>query len=103
MQLVCYFVLNQETAASNGVTAMPTFIFFRNKAKIDTMRGADPGVLEEKIKKWYGSGDDADDDTLVKGHVSCFFMKDASFQTIRSFQKTVLLALIFFFDWPSQL
>lgn len=59
----------QETAMSNGVTAMPTFIFFRNKVKIDTLRGADAGSLEEKIKKWYGSGEDADDDSVVKGQM----------------------------------
>jgi len=67
----------QETAASNGVTAMPTFIFFRNKTKIDTLRGADPGSLEERIKKWYGSGEETDDDSLVKGHVSSFKNKVA--------------------------
>lgn len=59
----------QETAASNGVTAMPTFLFFRNKTKIDTLRGADPATLEERVKRWYGSGEDADDDNLVKGHM----------------------------------
>jgi len=70
----------QETAASNGVTAMPTFLFFRNKTKIDTMRGADNGTLEEKIKKWYGSGDDGDDESLVKGHMdlSSFIDKSGS-------------------------
>ena len=62
----------QETAASNGVTAMPTFIFFRNKIKIDSQRGADPNALEEKIKKWYGSGDDTSSDLGVKGHVSVY-------------------------------
>ena len=62
----------QETAASNGVTAMPTFIFFRNKIKIDSQRGADTNALEEKIKKWYGSGDDTSSDLGVKGHVSLY-------------------------------
>ena len=49
---------------------MPTFIFFRNKIKIDSQRGADPNALEEKIKKWYGSGDDTSSELGVKGHVS---------------------------------
>lgn len=49
---------------------MPTFIFFRNKTKIDSLRGADPNALEEKIKKWYGSGDETAEDLGVKGHVS---------------------------------
>jgi len=60
----------QETAAANGVTAMPTFLFFRNKTKIDLLRGADAGSLEEKIRKWYGSGEDNGDETAVKGQVS---------------------------------
>merc|ERR1711936_887479 len=36
----------QETAAANGVSAMPTFIFFRNKTKIDKIQGADNKALE---------------------------------------------------------
>ena len=64
----------QETAAANGVTAMPTFMFFRNKTKIDTLRGADAGALEEKIRKWYGSDDDKEDETVVKGQVSITFI-----------------------------
>lgn len=59
----------QDTAASNGVTAMPTFLFFRNKAKVDCLRGADPGALEEKIKKWYGSGEEDEEEVCVKGHM----------------------------------
>jgi len=39
----------QETAAANGVSAMPTFIFFRNKTKIDKIQGADNKALEEKV------------------------------------------------------
>lgn len=60
----------QETAASNGVTAMPTFLFFKNKIKIDMQRGADPNALEEKIKKNYGGDEDGDDsEVAVKGHM----------------------------------
>ena len=62
----------QETASSQDVTAMPTFLFFRNKVKIDKQRGADPNMLEEKIKKWYGDGEGGDEDVAVKGHVSAF-------------------------------
>ena len=39
----------QETAASRGITAMPTFQFFKNQQKIDEQRGADPNKLEEKV------------------------------------------------------
>ena len=42
----------QETAASNGVSAMPTFIFFRNKTKIDKIQGADNKSLEDKAIYW---------------------------------------------------
>ena len=44
----------QETAAAYGVNAMPTFMMFRNKVKIDKMQGADNKALEDMIKKHYG-------------------------------------------------
>ncbi|ELT98129.1 hypothetical protein CAPTEDRAFT_160246 [Capitella teleta] len=59
----------RETAASNGVSAMPTFVFLKNATKLESMKGADPNVLEEKIKKWYGTGDDDEEEPLVKGHL----------------------------------
>lgn len=34
---------------------MPTFIFFKNKAKIDRIQGADFQGLENKIKHYYGN------------------------------------------------
>lgn len=49
---------------------MPTFIFYRNKTKVDTIRGADPALLEEKIKKWYTEEEGEEGDSVVKGHVS---------------------------------
>jgi len=39
-------------AASQSVNAMPTFLFFFNKMKVDTQRGAIQSELEEKVKKW---------------------------------------------------
>ena len=65
-----FFSFPQETAASSGVSAMPTFVFFRSGSKIDSLRGADPNALEEKIKKWYGAGEEDEDEPAVKGHVS---------------------------------
>ncbi|XP_067004870.1 thioredoxin-like protein 1 [Anabrus simplex] len=59
----------QETAAGQGVSAMPTFIFYRNKTKIDTVRGADATALETKIQQYYGSEDSEDGDGSVQGHM----------------------------------
>ena len=39
------------------------------------MRGADPAALEEKVKKWYGEGDEGDTDVGVKGHVSMILVE----------------------------
>lgn len=52
----------QETAAAQGVSAMPTFIFYRNKTKVDRLQGADAASLEAKIQQYYGSteGDEAE-------------------------------------------
>ncbi|XP_043208310.1 thioredoxin-like protein 1 [Amphibalanus amphitrite] len=60
-----------DTAAAQGVRAMPTFIFYRSKNKIDSMQGADQRMLEDKIKQHYGSGDgdDAAEDCGVAGHI----------------------------------
>ncbi|RZF35381.1 hypothetical protein LSTR_LSTR009766 [Laodelphax striatellus] len=58
-----------ETAASQGVSAMPTFIFFRNKIKVDRLQGADHPALESKIKHHYGSEDGEDVDSGVQGHM----------------------------------
>ena len=43
------------TAALNGIRAMPTFQFFKNKSKVDEITGADPIALENKIKQWTGT------------------------------------------------
>lgn len=66
----------QETAAAQGVSAMPTFIFYRNKTKIDRLQGADPQALESKIQKYYGVGE-GDDSDVVSGHMDLlmFIMK----------------------------
>jgi len=59
----------QDTAAANGVSAMPTFIFFRNKTKIDRIQGADTAALEEKVKQHMGEGGDEEEDVGVKGYM----------------------------------
>ncbi|KAG5673752.1 hypothetical protein PVAND_003772 [Polypedilum vanderplanki] len=71
----------QETAAMQGVSAMPTFIFYRNKSKIDKITGADIGGLEAKIKQHYsdadGGGDEKDYGQGLMD-LSLFIMKDMS-------------------------
>lgn len=42
---------NDETAESQGISAMPTFIFYREGNKVDSMKGADEGRLRELIEK----------------------------------------------------
>jgi hypothetical protein len=53
----------QETAAMQGVSAMPTFIFYRNKQKIDRLQGADINGLNAKIDQHYAAevGDASED------------------------------------------
>ncbi|XP_053975218.1 thioredoxin-like protein 1 [Hylaeus anthracinus] len=57
------------TAATYGVTAMPTFIFFRNQSKLGMCQGADPVGLESKIQQFYGSGSKEDSESPVSGHM----------------------------------
>ncbi|XP_050301226.1 thioredoxin-like protein 1 [Anthonomus grandis grandis] len=66
----------QDTAAAQGVSAMPTFIFYRNKTKVDRLQGADPVALESKIQQYYG-GEEGDDCEGTSGHMdlSPFIMK----------------------------
>lgn len=67
----------QETAAAQGVSAMPTFIFYRNRTKVDRLQGADPTGLENKIQQYYGSDETEDSDSAVAGHMdlTTFIMK----------------------------
>ncbi|GAB6019171.1 hypothetical protein CHUAL_000790 [Chamberlinius hualienensis] len=59
----------QETAASQGVTAMPTFIFYRNRVKIDRTTGADATALEEKIQHHLANDAGSSEECSVPGHV----------------------------------
>jgi len=57
----------QDTAASQGVSAMPTFIFYRNKSKIDRLQGANIESLEAKIRQHIGSGDEESGEDFGQG------------------------------------
>ncbi|XP_037573298.1 thioredoxin-like protein 1 [Dermacentor silvarum] len=70
----------QEIAAAQGVSAVPTFVFFRAKAKLTTLRGADPNTLEAKIQELLSSEPPEGAPTeKVQGHVdmSTFFDRSA--------------------------
>jgi len=66
----------QGTAQSQGISAMPTFQFYINKTKVDGMRGANPGDLETKIKKWLetagGSTGAGAEDSELPGQMDLF-------------------------------
>lgn len=40
------------------IEAMPTFIFLKNNAKVDELRGANPHKLEELVMRWAGTADE---------------------------------------------
>ncbi|XP_033929174.1 thioredoxin-like protein 1 isoform X2 [Melopsittacus undulatus] len=58
----------QATAAAHNISATPTFLFFRNKVRIDQYQGADPMGLEEKLKLHleHEAGEEAD---IPKGYM----------------------------------
>lgn len=58
-----------STATGRGITAMPSFHFYKSQQKVDELRGADPKKLEEKVTKWAGGDGDQSDTALVKGHM----------------------------------
>ena len=39
----------QAISATCAIRSMPTFLFFKNGTKVDSMIGADPKKLEEKV------------------------------------------------------
>ncbi|XP_019467402.1 thioredoxin-like protein 1 isoform X2 [Meleagris gallopavo] len=60
----------QGTAATNNISATPTFLFFRNKVRIDQYQGADVLGLEEKIKQHLENDPGNNEDTdIPKGYM----------------------------------
>jgi thiol-disulfide isomerase/thioredoxin len=51
----------RETAMQQGVTAMPTFILYRNRVRVDQIKGAHAQELEEKIRRHYGEASESSD------------------------------------------
>ncbi|CAH2068316.1 unnamed protein product, partial [Iphiclides podalirius] len=58
-----------ETASTQGISAMPTFIFYKNRTRIDRLQGADPASLEAKVRQYYGTDEAGDEDSAVAGHM----------------------------------
>lgn len=60
-----------EVAATHNVTAMPTFLFFRNKVKLARLQGADPTALENKVRELIGNPSESEGNAEVTpaGHV----------------------------------
>ncbi|KAF2358303.1 Thioredoxin domain [Trinorchestia longiramus] len=58
------------SAQQNAITATPTFIFFRNKTKLDSLSGGDPDALEARIQKHYSEADQVETrESGVAGHI----------------------------------
>lgn len=77
----------QDTAAGQGVSAMPTFIFYRNKSKLDRLQGGNVEALESKIQQLIGSDDGDDGEDYGQGMVtkflndlSCSYLNDLVFK-----------------------
>uniref|UniRef100_A0A8C0U2H9 Thioredoxin-like protein 1 n=1 Tax=Cyanistes caeruleus TaxID=156563 RepID=A0A8C0U2H9_CYACU len=66
--LIVFF--SQGTAATNNISATPTFLFFRNKVRIDQYQGADAVGLEDKIKQHLENDPGNSEDTdIPKGYM----------------------------------
>ncbi|XP_056146720.1 thioredoxin-like protein 1 [Lampris incognitus] len=59
----------QGTAAANNITATPTFLFFRNRVRVDQYQGADAAGLEEKIKQHTENDPGNEDSDIPKGYM----------------------------------
>ncbi|XP_015269340.1 PREDICTED: thioredoxin-like protein 1 [Gekko japonicus] len=63
-------MVQKGTAATNNISATPTFLFFRNKVRIDQYQGADAVGLEEKIKQHLENDPGNNEDTdIPKGYL----------------------------------
>ncbi|KAJ7380428.1 Peptide-N(4)-(N-acetyl-beta- glucosaminyl)asparagine amidase [Desmophyllum pertusum] len=54
----------KRTAATQGIRAMPTFFFYKNRKKVDEMQGANPTGLEDRINQWIGGAVEPDNVTV---------------------------------------
>lgn len=63
-----------------GVSKIPTFVFYRNKSKIDEIQGADMNALEAAIKQHYDAEGNSGEEEEEYGHglmdITKFIMKN---------------------------
>lgn len=59
----------RATAASENVSSMPTFIFYRSGVELTRIQGANPGALESKIREFAAQAPAAGDESGVPGHM----------------------------------
>lgn len=50
----------EDVALNQGVSALPTFVFFRNKEVVDRIQGSRPMELEEKVRSYVNVRDEDD-------------------------------------------
>ncbi|GAB1607129.1 thioredoxin-like protein 1 [Argonauta hians] len=65
-------------AETYNVLSMPTFQFFRNKVKIDELKGNNPKLLREKIVKNSSGEESIDSDPSVKGYMDLYSLINES-------------------------
>lgn len=89
----------QATASNNNVSAMPTFIFFRNRVAVARLQGADPNALAAKLKELVESSESlsaAASDSPVAGFLdlTSFINKSQSECLNESDEKSLQHALL---------
>ena len=78
-----------DTKGAYQITAMPTFVFLRNKTRLALMQGADKAGLEAKIKQFYTESES--EDVGVKGMMDLSsFLDKSKVKSLNNFRCSVL-------------
>ncbi|KAG8287998.1 Thioredoxin-like protein 1 [Homalodisca vitripennis] len=62
----------QETALAQGISSMPTFVFYKGGEKIDSITGSNTKLLEDKLKEHCSSEGSGEAESPVKGHIDLY-------------------------------